>query len=190
MKRLITGDLSNPKQQSFQSKVLTNESGLRILQLALKAGHIMPEHASRERVTVVSLRGVVRFTEGDVQTELYGGDVLLLEAGSLHKVEALEDSALLVLATALPGGATPDVLDLRQVERSLRHPLVFKHLDALELQQSVVIVNDHDPIPLLSQIVTARPNEMEWSFLEQGPDFRIRIQRIALPVGVTTGRAS
>jgi quercetin dioxygenase-like cupin family protein len=64
VKRLITGDLSNPKQQSFQSKVLTNESGLRILQLALKAGHIMPEHASRERVTVVSLRGVVRFTEG------------------------------------------------------------------------------------------------------------------------------
>lgn len=190
MKRFITGDLIQSGQQTFQSKVLTNEAGFRVLLLSLKAGHTIPEHASKERVTIVALKGLVRFTEGDVQTELYGGDVLLLETGSLHQVRALEDSALLVLATSAQVSSHPDELDLRRVARHLRHPLVFRQLDSLRLQQSVVIINDHDPLPLLNQIAASKPDEMEWEYLERGPEFRIRIRRIAQPVGVPAGGAS
>ncbi len=77
-------------------------------------------------------------------------------------------------------GATEEVLDLRAVERFQRHPLVFSKFDELPLEQSFVLINDHDPIPLHGQMDTLRPRQLTWEYITRGPDiFRIRVCRIA-----------
>ena len=71
-------------------------------------------------------------------------------------------------------------LDLRHVERPRRHPLVFAKFDALEVGESFVLINDHDPIPLHGQMETMRPQQLTWEYIVRGPGiFRIRVSRIA-----------
>lgn len=71
-------------------------------------------------------------------------------------------------------------LDLREVERFRRHPLVFAKFDALEVGESFVLVNDHDPMPLHGQMDAMRPQQLEWEYIVRGPGiFRIRVSRIA-----------
>lgn len=69
-------------------------------------------------------------------------------------------------------------LDLRQMPPQVRHGVVFQCFDALTTGESMVIVNDHDPMPLLQQFRFVRPGESEYAYLEQGPEsWRVRIQR-------------
>lgn len=71
-------------------------------------------------------------------------------------------------------------LDLREVERFRRHPLVFAKFDALEVGESFVLVNDHDPVPLHGQMDAMRPQQLEWEYIVRGPGiYRIRVSRIA-----------
>lgn len=124
------------------------------------------------------------------------GEVVRLGAGVPHRLEAHEDSALYVLAagqTNVPVAAYEE-LDLREVPRPLRHPLVFEKLDALPPGNSFVLVNDHDPVPLSRQIESMRPGQASWEYIQRGPDlFRIRIRRIApsgpsdIPFNVQSG---
>lgn len=71
-------------------------------------------------------------------------------------------------------------LDLREVERFRRHPLVFAKFDALTIGESFVLINDHDPIPLHGQMEAMRPQQLAWEYIERGPGiFRIRVSRTA-----------
>jgi uncharacterized protein (DUF2249 family) len=148
----------------------------------LRAGQSIPEHATQGTVTVYAIAGHITFHEGPSNCELHAGEVVSVNEGALHKVEAHEDSALLVLAT---GGADSavngsDELDLREVPRPLRHPLVFQKFDALTVGRSFVLTNDHDPVPLNRQMDQMRPGQVGWEYLKRGPDiFRIRVQRVA-----------
>lgn len=74
----------------------------------------------------------------------------------------------------------PHVLDLRALPPQLRHGLVFQCFDALSTGESMVIVNDHDPMPLLQQFRFVRPGESQHEYLEQGPaEWQVRIARKA-----------
>jgi uncharacterized protein (DUF2249 family)/hemerythrin-like domain-containing protein len=74
----------------------------------------------------------------------------------------------------------PRELDLRTIPPPMRHALVFQCFDALATGASLVLVNDHDPMPLLQQFRFVRPGESEHEYLEQGPSaWRVRIARIA-----------
>ncbi|HEX5430607.1 MAG TPA: DUF2249 domain-containing protein [Bryobacteraceae bacterium] len=71
-------------------------------------------------------------------------------------------------------------LDLREVERFRRHPLVFAKFDALKVGESFVLINDHDPVPLHGQMDAMRPQQLTWEYLVRGPGtFRIQVTRIA-----------
>lgn len=71
-------------------------------------------------------------------------------------------------------------LDLRTLPPPMRHGLVFQRFDALRTGESFIIVNDHDPMPLLQQFRFVRPGESEYEYLEQGPDaWQVRIARKA-----------
>ncbi len=48
-------------------------------------------------------------------------------------------------------------LDLREVERFQRHPLVFAKFDAIDVVEAFALVNDHDPVPLHGQMEAMRP---------------------------------
>lgn len=69
-------------------------------------------------------------------------------------------------------------LDVRSVPPPRRHPEIFGAFDALSAGESFVLVNDHNPKPLLYQFQAERSGHFEWSVLEQGPvRFRVEIRR-------------
>ena len=47
---------------------------------------------------------------------------------------------------------TPHPFDARGIARRFRHSAIFGALSALEPGEAMRFVNDHDPLPLLSQI--------------------------------------
>jgi uncharacterized protein (DUF2249 family) len=170
--------------KKFRPKVLINEPGYRMVLLSMRAGQSIPEHANQGRVTVHAMRGHITFYEGPSPHELRAGEVISIESGAPHRIEAHEDSALFVLATGQAAAAKkePEVLDLRQVPRPERHPLVFAKLDALAVGESFELINDHDPIPLNRQIEDKRPGEISWEYNHREPGmFRIQIKRISSP---------
>ena len=80
-----------------------------------------------------------------------------------------------------------DELDLRQVERFQRHSLVFAKFDELEVGESFVLINDHDPVPLHGQMEAMRPHQLTWEYIERGPEiFRIQVRRVAPLCGSET----
>jgi uncharacterized protein (DUF2249 family) len=167
-------------QKKSYPKVLVNRPGYRLVLLNLRRGQGIPEHATTEMVTVYAISGHITFYEARSPFELRAGEVLLIEGGMPHALEAHEDSTLLVVAAGSAAPAASPELDLRQVPGPDQHPLVFARFDALGIGESFELVNDHNPIPLHRQMEGLRPGQAAWSYLEQGPKaFRIRVRRIA-----------
>jgi uncharacterized protein (DUF2249 family) len=174
------GELIEFDDKKFLPKVLMNRAGYRLVLLNLRAGQSIPEHATREMVTVYAIRGHITFFEDRSPYELRMGQVLLIDGGVPHALEAHDDSTLLVIAAGTsPSAANPE-LDLRQIPRPQRHALVFARFDVLEVGESFDLINDHDPIPLSRQMNAMRPEQAEWSYVVRGPEvFRIRVRRLA-----------
>jgi uncharacterized protein (DUF2249 family)/quercetin dioxygenase-like cupin family protein len=186
MQKYNLNELIEYSDSRFNPKVLVNEPGYRMVLLNLPKGQSVPEHANQAVVTVYAIIGHITFYEGTDSCELYAGEVVRIAAGAPHHIEAHEDSSLYVLAagqasaSATPSAGVSEELDLREVPRPLRHPLVFERLDTLPLDGSFVVVNDHDPVPLSRQIEAMRQGQATWEYIKRGPDiFRIRIRRIA-----------
>lgn len=60
----------------------------------------------------------------------------------------------------------------------IRHQTIFGVLDALPANQSVMLVNDHDPKPLFYQLEAEQPGVFTFHYVESGPErFAIRITR-------------
>ena len=53
-----------------------------------------------------------------------------------------------------------DELDVRQIPKSQRHPMIFARFDALAAGESFVLVNSHDPIHLREEFARDRPAPM------------------------------
>lgn len=170
--------------RKFFPKVLMNRPGYRLVLLNLRRGQSVPEHATQEKVTVYAIAGHITFYEGQIPFDLRAGEVLFIEGGVPHKLDAHEDSTLLVVAAGSSIPATTPPLDLRNVPRPQRHPLVFARFDALRVGESFELINDHDPIPLRRQMDTVRQDQADWSYIERGPEiFHISIRRIRLLSG-------
>lgn len=76
--------------------------------------------------------------------------------------------------------ASPLQLDLRVLAPRERHPLIFSTFNTLGIGQALVLINDHDPLPLRSQFQMERPGQFAWDTLERGPDtWRVAITRVA-----------
>lgn len=73
-------------------------------------------------------------------------------------------------------------IDVRPIPKPQRHPLIFAEMDKLAVGESVVVKNDHNPIPLRGQVEQFYPGEFEWKYLEEGPEvFRLCFTRTAPP---------
>ncbi len=69
-------------------------------------------------------------------------------------------------------------LDVRAIPPREKHPTIFRNFDSLKSGESFVLVNDHDPRPLRYQFMAERPDDFEWTYLEQGPEvWRVQIAR-------------
>ena len=72
------------------------------------------------------------------------------------------------------------VVDVRLVDPPEKDAAVFRAFRALEPGAALLLVDDHDPVPLRDQLEAAHPDASTWAYLEEGPDlWRIRIRRTA-----------
>jgi len=77
-----------------------------------------------------------------------------------------------------------DELDVRQIPKPQRHPLIFARFDALAAGESFVLVNSHDPMHLREEFARDRPGAYDWRYLQGSASerlWRIRIVRITEP---------
>ena len=83
------------------------------------------------------------------------------------------------------------VVDVSAVIPRERHPRVFNAWHSLAEGTAMVLVNDHDPVPLYYQFAAEHRSGFRWEYLERGPDtWRVRISkgRFADP-GYAPGRS-
>lgn len=70
------------------------------------------------------------------------------------------------------------VLDTRQIPHAIRHATIFGALDSIPSGDSLDIVADHNPLPMLAQLEDSRPGDFAVGYLEQGPDtWKLRFTR-------------
>jgi len=99
MQKLNINELIEFKDEKFNPKVLVNEPGTRIVLLCLRGGQVVPEHSAQGSVTVQAITGHVTFYDGSEPCEMFAGTLVRLSANRPHRVEAHQDSALLVTVT-------------------------------------------------------------------------------------------
>lgn len=69
-------------------------------------------------------------------------------------------------------------LDVTTLAPRDRHPRIMSEWDALGAADSIVLVNDHDPVPLYYQFACEYAGGFHWDYLAQGPDeWRVRITK-------------
>ena len=78
------------------------------------------------------------------------------------------------------GEVVDGVLDLRGLPKVERHPAVFTAYDQLSVGESVVLVNDHDPVNLHDQLERDYGPGFSWEYLaDQVPEYRIQLTKNA-----------
>jgi len=84
--------------------------------------------------------------------------------------------------------ATTRELDVRPLAPAARHAGIFQTFAALAEGEAFVLVNDHDPKPLLYQFQVEHAGTFNWSVLEAGPArWRVEIQRRPTEDGAERG---
>jgi uncharacterized protein (DUF2249 family) len=61
------------------------------------------------------------------------------------------------------------IIEAQSIPAPERHNKIFNAFDSLETGDSIVIVNNHDPKPLISEFDKLRKSEFESIYLESGP---------------------
>lgn len=62
------------------------------------------------------------------------------------------------------------IIDVRPIPPRERHPLLFETFDGLAVGESFELRNDHDPKPLYYQFMAEREGQLDWKYLEEGPE--------------------
>lgn len=72
-------------------------------------------------------------------------------------------------------------LDVRSMAPALRHETIFRTWDQLPVGDTIVLVNDHDPLPLYYQFQAEHTDKFTWESIERGPEvWRVHIARTAM----------
>lgn len=72
------------------------------------------------------------------------------------------------------------IIDVRTIAPRMRHPMIFTAFENLAGGEAFLIVNDHDPKPLLYQFSAEYPGAFEWVYQEQGPEvWQVRVSKVA-----------
>ncbi len=75
--------------------------------------------------------------------------------------------------------ATLVEIDVRNIPPYQRHQQIFAQVDALQVGQALQIVNDHDPVPLRRQLESRSPGQLQWAYVQAGPDlWRVQISKV------------
>lgn len=91
------------KNRGQNAKTLVKYDDFRVVLTALKAGARLPEHHTEGRISIQIVAGRIQVRAEGRTFNLLKGNLLALDRGVRHDVEALEDSAFL-LTIAWPRG--------------------------------------------------------------------------------------
>ena len=83
-------------QSGRNSKTLVKYPDFRIVLNAIKKNTRIAEHHADGRISVQTISGHIRMHAGGREFDLHPGQMLVLDRGMRHDVEALEDSAFLL----------------------------------------------------------------------------------------------
>lgn len=84
------------RETGRSSKTLAKYPDFRIVLILMKTGTQMRQHRAEGRISIQQLKGQTRVHLADQKVTLSTGNLLVLDCGVLHDVEALEESALLL----------------------------------------------------------------------------------------------
>jgi quercetin dioxygenase-like cupin family protein len=84
------------QESGYTSRTLVREPDLRIVLTVMKNGARIADHHADETASIHDLSGRLRLHLPDAPVDLEAGELLALEAGVRHDVEALEQSAFLL----------------------------------------------------------------------------------------------
>lgn len=105
--------------------------------------------------------------------ELTGGDRKRVEV----KAQLVTDASGSV-PTIEPVTGTEE-LDVRPLSHDARHGMILGKMQALTESGKLIIVNDHDPLPLRYQAEAMWPDQFAWTYLDEGPEeWRVAIARV------------
>lgn len=188
MKQLDIQTFHDFSDNEISRRIVLENPVVRVVLVSMRAGQSLPEHAANGLVTIYSVSGHVLFYEGDERCDMVSGKLIALVPGRPHRLEAKEDSRLLVTMIKQSDPAAWNALapqgrtvDLRQTPRDRRHSIIFYAFDHLAVGESFLLLNDHDPQPLHAQMDQRSPGELTWEYEVQGPnEFRIKISRAAI----------
>lgn len=83
-------------------------------------------------------------------------------------------------------GEKTTALDLRQIPVFERHPRIFDAWERLGSEDTLRLINDHDPKPLRYQFEAEYKDKFSWEYVSEGPeDWVVNIKK--LRVHVATG---
>jgi len=73
-------------------------------------------------------------------------------------------------------------LDLTDIPVFERHPRIFDTWDEIDADQTLRLINDHDPKPLYYQFVGEQNGKFEWEYETEGPEqWIVNIKKKRLP---------
>lgn len=88
---------SRPKQnEPRKTSMLVKHPELRIALVTMLAGTTWDDHKTDARISVQPLRGQIKFKTSGSTVDLSAGQLLILDPGVPHSVEAVEESAFLL----------------------------------------------------------------------------------------------
>jgi quercetin dioxygenase-like cupin family protein len=113
------------RETGRSSKTLAKYPDFRIVLILMKSGTRMRQQRAEERISIQLLKGQVSIHLTDRKVNISAGQLLVLDCGVLHDVEAQEESALLLTIswrrergdTADPFSSTQRILDQEAVAR-------------------------------------------------------------------------
>ncbi|MFA5471804.1 MAG: DUF2249 domain-containing protein [Acholeplasmataceae bacterium] len=71
-------------------------------------------------------------------------------------------------------------IDARNYEPKDKHIKIFEMYHSLEVGESMLLINDHDPKPLYYQFAFEQTDKFKWTYQTSGPEiFEVLIQKIA-----------
>ncbi len=86
-----------------------------------------------------------------------------------------------------PDGQAPTIepvtgteeLDVRTLSHQARHGVILGKMQALTETGALILINDHDPLPLKYQAEAMWPDQFVWTYLDEGPEeWRVSIARV------------
>ena len=70
-------------------------------------------------------------------------------------------------------------MDVRELNCSIKHPLIVKTWQELPVGDHFILVNGHNPLGIKNQFEAQWPGTLGWEYLTRGPqEFRIKITNL------------